>query len=490
MLVTPTVNSDLSREESRVAVIDIGSNSVRMVVYEKNGVYPSPLFDERSICRLGEHLDKTGELSNDGINYALLTIRRFATLIHAMKVETVYPIATAAVRRASNSDKFTVKAEQMLRKSIKVLSKWEEATTVSRGLTLNIPEATGLVADLGGGSLELIDLKRGEILNSASFNFGHLSSVNAKSVSDAITSKKWIKKSKAKQLFGIGGSFRALGSAFFAREKYPLPVLHGTKISCRKVLSICNSLRKEEPDMTGIPLARQKNMPVAAEIICGLFETINVKRLVVSGTSIRDGVIATNVLNSQQQADFLLAMSKEICANNTRFEGLSDSLKVLLSPFLALNPSPEFARLVEIACNLADICWREHSDIRGDRAARTVLGLPVNCMTHKERVWLGLVLYHRYCGVKKNASRPLELEKLVSSQNRAHAVTIGLALRFALIFAAGTVDHLREIRFKLSTKLMTLTVSKTAQPLFDEACARRLSTLAESAQCKPEVVFA
>ena len=194
MLVTPTVNSDLSREESRVAVIDIGSNSVRMVVYEKNGVYPSPLFDERSICRLGEHLDKTGELSNDGINYALLTIRRFATLIHAMKVETVYPIATAAVRRASNSDKFTVKAEQMLRKSIKVLSKWEEATTVSRGLTLNIPEATGLVADLGGGSLELIDLKRGEILNSASFNFGHLSSVNAKSVSDAITSKKWIKK--------------------------------------------------------------------------------------------------------------------------------------------------------------------------------------------------------------------------------------------------------------------------------------------------------
>ena len=89
---------------ARVAVIDIGSNSVRLVIYGKNGAYPSPLFDERSNCQLGAGLESTGEIATDRIADALTKIARFAEVIRAMQVDTVYPVATAAVRRASNGD--------------------------------------------------------------------------------------------------------------------------------------------------------------------------------------------------------------------------------------------------------------------------------------------------------------------------------------------------------------------------------------------------
>lgn len=132
---------------SRVAVIDIGSNSARLVVYEKNGRYPTPLFDERSNCRLGAQLDETGYLKQDRIDATLITVERFASIIRAMDVSACYPIATAAVRRAKNGDAFSLPAEEMLGMAIQILSQEEEATYVSRGLTLNIPDADGLVAD-------------------------------------------------------------------------------------------------------------------------------------------------------------------------------------------------------------------------------------------------------------------------------------------------------------------------------------------------------
>ena len=207
---------------ARIAVIDIGSNSVRLVIYGKNGAYPAPLFDERSNCRLGAGLDETGMLASDRIAVALETLTRFAAIIRAMKVDSCYPVATAAVRRAGNGDEFRRPAEIILGQPIQVLSQQEEAAHVARGLTLNVPEASGLVADLGGGSIEIVALKKGEIRHSVSLNYGHLSNADEAEIIAAFTQIGWIKSFAAKQLFGVGGSFRALGSAFIEREDYPL----------------------------------------------------------------------------------------------------------------------------------------------------------------------------------------------------------------------------------------------------------------------------
>ena len=473
---------------ARVAVIDIGSNSVRLVVYGKNGAYPSPLFDERSNCQLGAGLDSTGELAADRIADALITIARFAAVIRAMQVDTVYPVATAAVRRAVNGDAFKIPAESILGQPIEVLSQQEEATYVSRGLTLNIPEASGLVADLGGGSIEIVELKKGEVLNAISLNYGHLSSADETEIMDALAAVDWIRRAKAKQLFGVGGSFRALGLAFFTRENYPLPVLHGTKISTSKVLALCDGFTAANPDLDGVPLARRQTMPMAGLIIRALVRLSGVKRLVVSGTSIRDGVIAINELNPAQRADFLVAISQEIAVASGRFAGASDALKAFMRPLAQLG-SADSQRLVDVACNLADMCWHEHSDLRGDIAARRVLGLPVNCMTHKERVWLSVALYHRYVGLKQNKPRPRKLDSLLGRRHVVEATTIGLALRFALIFSAGTATHLNHIRLECLPGKIRLHIAAAARDLFDAACQRRLDALAASAQSSAEVVF-
>jgi exopolyphosphatase/guanosine-5'-triphosphate,3'-diphosphate pyrophosphatase len=473
---------------TRIAVIDIGSNSVRLVVYGKNGAYPAPLFDERSNCQLGAGLDLTGRLADDRIKVALETITRFAAIIRAMKVDACYPVATAAVRRASNGDAFRVPAEAVLGQPIKVLTQTEEATYVSRGLTLNIPEASGLVADLGGGSIEIVALKKGEILHALSLNYGHLSDVDEDEIVAAMTAIDWLGTVGAKQLFGVGGSFRALGAAFIIRENYPLPVLHGLKIAAGRTVALCDDFSAASPKLTGVPMARRATMPMAAKIIRALVRISGVKRVVISGTSIRDGVIAINELSPIQRADFLVAISQEIAATSERFIGVSDALKRFLRP-LALTGSPETVRLVDVACNLADMCWHEHSDMRGDIAARRVLGLPVNCMTHKERVWLSVALYHRYVGMKQNKPRPRKLDALLGQRPRAEAITLGLGLRFALIFAAGTSEHLNHLKLECRPGRIVLHVDRAAQDLLDAHSRRRFEAIAESANCNADIII-
>ena len=473
---------------SRIAVIDIGSNSVRLVVYGKNGAYPSPLFDERSNCQLGAGLDVTGMLADDRIADALATLTRFSAVIKAMNVDACYPIATAAVRRATNGDAFTVPATAILRQTVRVLSQQEEATHVARGLTLNIPEASGLVADLGGGSIEIVALKKGEIQHAVSLNYGHLSDASEEEIMAAMTAVEWIATVGAKQLFGVGGSFRAFGLAFFARERYPLPVLHGVKIPAAKTLAYCDGFVADQPNMTGVPLARHGTMAMAAKIIRALVGISGVKRLVVSGTSIRDGVLAMNELSPSQRADFLVAVSQEIATTSERFAGVSAALKQFLRPLALCSNAPK-RRLVDVACNLADMCWAEHSDMRGDIAARRVLGLPVNCMTHKERVWLSVALYHRYVGQKLNKPRPGRIDSLLSKRQTAEAVTVGLGLRFALIFAAGTVRHLSHIRLHADAKTLTLIVDPVARDLLDTQCQRRFEAFANSAGCVAKIII-
>jgi len=345
-----------------------------------------------------------------------------------------------------------------------------------------------LVADLGGGSIEIVALKKGEIRHSVSLNYGHLSNADEAEIIAAFTQIGWIKSFAAKQLFGVGGSFRALGLAFIGREDYPLPVLHGLKISSEMAMTLCDDFIQPDSALDGVPMARQRTMPMAAKIIRALVDIAAVRRVIVSGTSIRDGVVAINELNETQRADFLVAISQEIAGAGGRFVGVSDALKQFLQP-LTIGRKPGFARLLDVACNLADMCWHEHSDMRGDLAARRVLGLPVNCMTHKERIWLAMVLYHRYVGLKQNKPHPEEMDSLLRAKRRGEALTVGLALRFALIFSAGTCESLKNIRLECQPDVMQLHIDPSVRGLFDSHCQRRFVDFAASANCSTEVIY-
>ena len=480
-----------------IAVIDIGSNSIRLVIYASGGRYPFPLFNERSNCRLGEGLGVEGLLQPERISVALAALSRFSGIMKSMNVSTIHAVATAAVRRAKNAIEFNGPAEAILGQPISVLSQTEEAHYVARGLTLNVPYATGLVADLGGGSLEVVALESGQVKDSTSFNFGHLSSVEAVQVEAALAAVPWLDAGTNPRIYGVGGSFRALGLAYIEQTGYALPVLHGLRIPGDDAVNMLTAFSRENPDLSGVPLGRQKTMPMAATIMEALIRRTDAERIIVSGTSIRDGLIADRELGAGDRADFLHVVCQEISRTSHRFAGVPDALMSLLRPLFTagkdrdeetvIRDRQRFERLLEAACYLSDMCWNEHEDVRGGLGARRVLGLPVNCITHKERVWLAVAIYHRYVGRKTNKSRPHELSFILSRRRRAQATTIGLGLRFALTFSGGTANSLEKLRFSNDGKRLTLHVDPSCAALVDSHAMRRFQQLAQSANLVPEV---
>ena len=493
------VLSESARQQrtAPIAVIDIGSNSIRLVIYASGGRYPFPLFNERSNCRLGEGLGADGLLQPERISVALAALSRFSGIMKSMNVSTIHAVATAAVRQAKNAIEFSGPAEAILGQPINVLSQLEEAHYVARGLTLNIPDATGLVADLGGGSLEVVALENGDVRHSTSFNFGHLSSVESEQVDSALAAVPWLDAGPKSRIYGVGGSFRALGLAYIEQTGYALSVLHGLRIPGGDAVNMLSAFSRDNPDLSGVPFGRQKTMPTAATIMEALIRRSAAERIIVSGTSIRDGLIADRELGAGDRADFLQVVCQEISRASHRFAGVPEALMALLRPLFTAREDRDadmvtqdrqrFERLLEAACYLSDMCWNEHEDVRGGLGARRVLGLPVNCITHKERVWLAVAIYHRYVGRKTNKSRPHELSFILSRRRRAEATTIGLGLRFALTFSGGTANSLEKLRFTNDGRRLTLHVDPSCAALVDSHTMRRFQQLAQSTNLIPEI---
>ena len=493
-MMVPAVTPFSQDPANFVAVIDIGSNSIRLVVHASRGCYPFPLLNERSNCRLGLGLGDDGLLKQDRIVAGLTTLGRFAALLENMGVTRIYPVATAAVRRAANAAQFVEPAEAILGRKINVLSQQDEARLVAEGINLNVQSASGLVADLGGGSLEIVALQKNVVTASTSFNFGHLSDITANEVTANLAEHKWIAATGASRIYGVGGSFRALGSAFIEQTDYPLSVLHGLNLPADTARGMLASFAQDFPDLTGVPLGRRRSMPAASVIMGALLDHTGVDKITITGTSIREGIIAEAELNAEQRADFLQVVTTEIASMNPRFAGAPHALMRLLAPLyggdyskLVQGKAGRLERMVNAACHLADLCWNEHQDKRGDLAARRVLGLPVNCLTQKERAWLALAIHHRYVGGKTSKALPFDVSAILSRRKRVEATMIGLGLRFALSYSGGIAAGIDYLTMMSDGTNLTLNVAPKGAALMDGLAHRRFAQLAESAVLSPKI---
>lgn len=482
-----------------IALIDIGSNSIRLVVYRDYSHYPFPLLNERVTCKLGEGLDEYLEIQAHRATAALKVMARFAHLLDAIQPAQVFVAATAAVRRAKNGSEFAKAVTTTLGYPVNVLPASEEARLISLGLTRYHPEIDGLVADLGGGSIELVELKKGKIRNAVSLNIGHLTSLSKKDIKAQIKALEWLKKLKGKPLYGIGGSFRAIGSSYMSRKEYPLHLLHGLEIGASDCFEILSSLTPEALDLKGIPSGRQATITAAATIIEQVMKTSKVGKLVVSGTSIRDGLMADLSPQTPARSDPLLLACGDIARQSQRNEGLSEELARLLTPIARLFNDANLAsvggqehqllRMVEAACLLSDICWNEPSDMRGQLAADRILALPVFSLTHIQRAWLAKAVFHRYVGIKKNKSSFLVARNLLSTGERISSKAVGLGMRFALIFCGGVPAYLRQLKLTLNEDILICEIPRETAHLMDTHSLRRLQVFAESCRLKAEVKF-
>ena len=477
---------NLKLNKSKIAIIDIGSNSVRLVVFADLGKYPYPLFNERVNCRLGERLYEDGKLSTRSISRALKALQRFIVIIKNMKVNHIIPVATAAVRNAKNNKEFILPAEKILSCKIRILTKNQEAELAALGLISNVPIKNGIIADLGGGSLELVLISKGNIKKLTSLDIGHLVPITQERIVKLFKSIKWLEKSKNQTFYGTGGSFRSLASAYIKDTNYPLYLIHGLSIKTEKSVVVLDKMLDAEDEFPGVPQNRMPTIKNAANIMQNLILAIEPKKIIISGTSIRDGIVSelnpSKIINPDKSSNI------KYFTKNQRFSGIQNAIKTLFDPILEKLIDPKMKRLFKLSCQLSDISWNEVSDLRGVIAANRIISLPLKNLLHKERIWLAQAIYHRYVGLKDKKPISKKLINLLSESEQQSAFSIGIGLRFLYTFSAGNPKNLKNIEFSIRNKKLNCMIKPKGKILFDSNSERRLKAFANSFGLKHQVI--
>ncbi len=487
-----------ANSSDHIGVIDIGSSSIRLVVFKTMGRFPFPLFNERVTCGLGEGLEPNNILQPERIKIALETVGRFSFILESIPSLSLKIIATAAVRRAKNAKDFLVPAQEILNQKIQVLEQEEEAHLVSIGLLSNFNIREGLIADLGGGSLELIYVKNKKPKHSISLNVGHLSIRPQSEIYKMISKIKWLSDVRGLNLYGVGGSFRALGSAYIHKTKYPLGMLHALTISKMTTNSLLNKIIATPSDLEGIPEGRRFSMPKASEIIKCLISIAKIENLVISGTSVRDGLIAKEISEQPELAHYgredpLHAACSEIAKHRLRLSSINENLFKFIEP--CINKGADYMenlntqRLVKAACFLSEICWDEEPSMRANIAFEKINALPIYSLSHPERLWLSLTLFHRYNGVKSILVHPFSPEFILTNKQQQYAMFIGLGLRLGLNFSAGIKNNLNYVKLNVRKRTLICEVTKSASKLFTSQNETRLHSFANTLSLNTKINY-
>lgn len=489
-------------EAGRVAVIDIGSNSVRLVVYDTLTELPVPIFNEKVECALGRGLGKTGRLSEDGVEEAMACLVRFSHLIRSMAVERTELLATAAVRRAEDGPTFVKEVEAVFGQPVQVLSGEEEARLAAVGLLSGVPDAHGVLGDLGGGSLDLVSLNQGGFADYATLPLGHLALPEAagykrsraeKIVADEFGAIPWLANVEGRTLYIVGGAWRLLARLFINETDYPLHVIDGFSVSYDDALRLSDlisglgagTLQK----IPGISKRRVEAMPYAALVLKLLLETTKPKRLCFSAFSMREGKLFDSLpkkTGAEDERDPLIAGCRRLALAEKRFAISGDEILSWMDPLFE-GETPACRRIRLASCLISDIGWTENPDYRAEHAFHRGLRLPFAGLTHTERVVMALAVYVRYNGdAGADVVRPVR--SLLGAEQEQRAVVIGLALRLAHTIAGSAPGVLTQTRLHLDEGVLELDLSRDPALFAGSAVRRRFKSLARALGRKDRIV--
>jgi exopolyphosphatase / guanosine-5'-triphosphate,3'-diphosphate pyrophosphatase len=477
-----------------VAVVDIGSNSVRLVVYDGLRRAPTPVFNEKNLCGLGRGIATTGVLNEEGVIRALGSLRRFRALARQIGVKEIYAVATAATREAKNGGEFVDRAEEALGAHIDVLSGKEEARFSAMGVMAGISNADGLVGDLGGGSLELVDIAGGRIREGVTLPLGPLRLLDMSSNSMVKAREivgKYFEQSevvaalKGRSLYAVGGTWRNLARLQMSQTGYPLHVLHQYQVAREQVRSLADVVShlsaSSLKDVRAVSRSRADTLPYGALVLEQLLAKSRAKDLVVSIYGLREGLLYSKLTKQKRETDALLSSCWDFCCRYARSPDheleLIDWTDVLFA-HESFQESPAERRLRHAACLLADIGWRAHPDYRAERSLGMISQAAFVDIDHPGRVFLALTVYYRYEGEGDNR-RPHELSRLVDDKTLERAEALSAVFRLAYILTAAMPGMLPKMSLTVGTaKTLILRVPKRFADLLGERVEKRLAVLA------------
>jgi len=476
-----------------VAVIDIGSNSVRLVVYEGLTRSPTPLFNEKVLCGLGREVQSTGLLAPDAVAKALTSLERFRALCDRIAVPNVFAIATAACRDARNGKEFIARASQICKTKIEVISGKREAELAALGVVSGFHRPDGIVGDLGGGSLELTDVRGERLGTGVTYPLGGLAlqDISSRSikkaekiVNKALRGARLLEGGKGRSFYAIGGTWRALARLHMWQTGYPLHVMHGYVIPGKEAQDFSALVHRVDPEtLSQIEVVADARRPLLAYASLVLDRIIAVARpsqIVVSALGVREGLLYGMLSAAERRKDPLIAAANELNLLRSRAPAHGQELIVWTDRFMASSGLDENAgerRLRHAACLLADIGWRAHPDYRGEQSLNIIANAAFVGVDHVGRTFISLAVFFRHVGLIDEELSP-RLRELATARVLDRARVLGAALRVAYLVSASTTGVLPRTPMMVEGGRLVLRFANGFAELAGERVFARLRQLA------------
>ncbi|MEM9738564.1 MAG: Ppx/GppA family phosphatase [Pseudomonadota bacterium] len=472
----------------RVGIIDIGSNSVRLVIFSISGSAMYPTFNEKVMAGLGRGLIETGALSAPGRVLALAALARFRSILRGLGVSSVRVVATAAVRVASDGAAFAREATQIVGADLSILSGLDEGRLSALGVATGFHEPQGVVADLGGSSLELFELGDDDT-NGETHMLGPLA-LNGDNLTDEAEIRSRVQDILAGSdkvagrfdtLYAVGGAWRAFAKIAMREEHYPLRVLHGFSLSTELVNKTTSYILSHQHDKSLVDIAgrRASKLHLTAIVLDELTQLGCAQQVVISSYGLREGLVAEHLG---------LATADSLADGLASFGGLSPSEQNFSAQLYGFTrsvfseKSPAFKtwevenRLHEAACLLVDSAGRYHPDHRHDMAFEKALYAPLSGVSHIERIFIAATLGWRY---SRRFTVPKSLSQLLTSKQLRRARQVGHAMRLGTVFSGQSGNILSLAKLEKQGERLVLCLPRRDAAMVSETVERRLNQMAD-----------
>ncbi len=486
----PVFNSPDARALERVGVVDVGSNSVRLVIFDGAARSPAYFYNEKIMCGLGGGLSETGKLNPAGRERALAALKRFQLLAEGLLPDPLTVVATAAVRDANDGPDF---CEQVLRETglkITVISGKEEARLSAQGVLLGWPNTSGMICDIGGSSMELAELRDGQVGTCVTSNLGPLKLKEIKGgrkgrvahISSVIKDLHAEMGKQRERLFLVGGSWRAIARIDMHRRDYPMTVQHDYRMTASDIRKTLQFIAGQNLDKLrsecGISSGRMALVPYAVDVLSRLVKEFRPKEITISSYGIREGLLYEQMPSKLRERDPLIEACRFAEAKDARVPGFGNTLYHFVKPIFSPNSYAK-TRLIKAACLLHDVSWRAHPDYRAEVCFDTATRANLSGLTHPERVFLGLALLHRYRN-KRKIPQFDRLFDLLPPEQQQEAEVLGKAMRFGAMMMASANGEIGSLRWQPRKRVLHLKLPNKSGALFGEVAKSRLDSLASA----------
>lgn len=463
---------------------------MRLVVYAGPARIPTPIFNEKVLAGLGAGLDESGRLPEEGRHKALAALSRFRLLLDHMKVKQTRVVATAAIRDAEDGPEFVREIER-LGLHCDVLTAQEEASLAGEGVLSGIPAADGIVGDLGGGSLELVDVSDGSARDGISLPLGVLrldpsaaGERDARKLLKSALRKSPIKEQARDRCFYmVGGSWRALARIDMLATDFPLPITHQYRMKAGRAKELRKLVRVLDPRLSSVAApARMAAAPVSSMLLELLVDELEPSHLVVSTYGIREGLLYSKLKPNIRQLDPLVEEARDAGGGEHRFGQHGDLLDAWIAPLF--DDEPAMRRLRLASCLLADVAWQSNPGFRADRGIEMALHGNWVAVNPAGRVIMAQALSSNFGRDRLPDGRLLQL---CNEEALARAHCWGVAMRLGQRLSGGVSSVLKRTSLSHLNGAVQLGVRRGEEALIGDQVERRLLRLAQALGFEPVI---